>query len=382
MKCGMIVTSRIFKAVCTEQEFNKYEDQVMKSFVDLSQTTIWCPGTDCGKIVENVYTDAVEVQCTSCSIEFCFKCASEPHMPITCEMLEDWKKELASDDAAKKWIIRNTKKCPNCKVPVQKNGGCNHISCGSCGHGFCWLCLGDKETHGGTDAHIRQCNSIEDAIKRGAKMADLMGDSKKEDLYEEFEAERSNFYKYRYNSHQDSLDFNRKHLKTTEERCMTQSTANPIFRPHDFQFIIDIAKLVIKARRMLSYSYVYRFYLKGMNKQTFFDFIQGQLEQQLEVLNQHNEAAWLDYIELDKLGKPYLGEKWSKFKMTLVAHREATEVLFDKMTASIYAGLVEVADEADENDEMDYNFAGKNMTGKKWICSRCKQLNDPQDGYE
>ena len=68
--------------------------------------------------------------------------------------------------------------------------------------------------------------------------------------------------------------------------------------------------------------------------------------------------------------------------MTLVAHREATEVLFDKMTASIYAGLVEVADEADEDDEMDYNFSGKSMTGKKWICSRCKQLNDPQDGYE
>ena len=90
----------------------------MRSFVDLSQTCKWCPGTDCGKIVENSYADAVEVHCNACSKQFCFKCSDEPHMPIECEMLEDWKKELASDNAADKWIIRNTKKCPKCKVPV------------------------------------------------------------------------------------------------------------------------------------------------------------------------------------------------------------------------------------------------------------------------
>ena len=108
--------------------------------------------------------------------------------------------------------------------------------------------------------------------------------------------------------------------------------------------MIEIGKLVIKARRMMSYSYAYRYYLKGMNKQTFFDYIQGRLEQQLEVLNQHNETNWVNNIDLDIHGKPYPGEVWNKFKMTLVTHKEATEVLFDKMTASIYAGLVEVAE--------------------------------------
>ena len=48
--------------------------------------------------------------------------------------------------------------------------------------------------------------------------------------------------------------------------------SNPVFTPNDFQFLIDIAQLVVRARRMLSYSYAFRFYLKGMNKQTFFDF--------------------------------------------------------------------------------------------------------------
>ena len=59
---------------------------------------------------------------------------------------------------------------------------------------------------------------------------------------------------------------------------------------------------------MLSYSYAYRYFLKGMNKQTFFDFIQGQLEQQLEVLNQHNETRWIDKVDMTFDFKPYLGE--------------------------------------------------------------------------
>jgi hypothetical protein len=36
------------------------------------------------------------------------------------------------------------KQCPRCHVDIQKNGGCNHMSC-QCGHCFCWLCLGDFE---------------------------------------------------------------------------------------------------------------------------------------------------------------------------------------------------------------------------------------------
>jgi len=38
------------------------------------------------------------------------------------------------------WTVANTKQCPKCKIPIEKNKGCNHMTC-KCGFHFCWLCL-------------------------------------------------------------------------------------------------------------------------------------------------------------------------------------------------------------------------------------------------
>ena len=35
----------------------------------------------------------------------------------------------AQAEADAQWIINNTKPCPNCGSPIQKNEGCNHMTC-------------------------------------------------------------------------------------------------------------------------------------------------------------------------------------------------------------------------------------------------------------
>jgi hypothetical protein len=40
--------------------------------------------------------------------------------------------------------FREWKRCPNCRMFIQKDGGCNHITC-ECGHEFCFVCLADWE---------------------------------------------------------------------------------------------------------------------------------------------------------------------------------------------------------------------------------------------
>ncbi|KAK6744212.1 hypothetical protein RB195_011113 [Necator americanus] len=38
------------------------------------------------------------------------------------------------------WIQENSKKCPNCSIPIQKNGGCKKVICSACKTPFCWVC--------------------------------------------------------------------------------------------------------------------------------------------------------------------------------------------------------------------------------------------------
>ena len=43
-------------------------------------------------------------------------------------------------DLNKELINLTTKACPKCKKPIEKNGGCAHMTC-KCGHDFFWCCL-------------------------------------------------------------------------------------------------------------------------------------------------------------------------------------------------------------------------------------------------
>lgn len=41
---------------------------------------------------------------------------------------------------ATQWVRHHTQPCPGCGSRIQKNGGCNHMSCSVCRQQFCWVC--------------------------------------------------------------------------------------------------------------------------------------------------------------------------------------------------------------------------------------------------
>jgi hypothetical protein len=44
------------------------------------------------------------------------------------------------DEQAEAVISATTTPCPKCKVPIEKEGGCDHMTCAQCSYEFCFQC--------------------------------------------------------------------------------------------------------------------------------------------------------------------------------------------------------------------------------------------------
>ena len=81
-----------------------------------------------------------------CENAICTLCGDYYHFPIGCAEVRNWAKMVS--DQENQWIqIVQFKICPACKNPIEKNEGCNHMTC-RCKHEFCWICLKDWRAHG------------------------------------------------------------------------------------------------------------------------------------------------------------------------------------------------------------------------------------------
>ena len=84
---------------------------------------------------KNIFQDA---SC-KCGFHICWNCKKESHSPLPCSLVEKWNFLIQKDVSSDSWFIKNTKVCPSCKNPIEKNQGCDHMTC-KCRYEFCWKC--------------------------------------------------------------------------------------------------------------------------------------------------------------------------------------------------------------------------------------------------
>lgn len=107
----------------------RYNDIVEQEW--LNKNGIHCPTPNCPYtfIKKN---GLKSLKCPQCKQTHCAKCLNKHPINISCDK--------AATGANDQWKKQNTKQCPQCKVDIQKNEGCNHMTC-KCKHQFCWVCL-------------------------------------------------------------------------------------------------------------------------------------------------------------------------------------------------------------------------------------------------
>merc|ERR1719273_944075 len=156
--------------------------------------------------------DSPEVKC-DCGTVYCFSCQEVAHRPCPCDWAKTWLIKCSSEAENANWILANTKKCPKCQTQIEKNQGCNHMSCRSCKHEFCWLCKGDWKNHGTATGGYYKCNIYEKNKANGST-------SEEEQAQEDAntELERYTFHFTRYENHIDAIAQMKKTTETAEAR--------------------------------------------------------------------------------------------------------------------------------------------------------------------
>lgn len=84
----------------------------------------------------------VKLQCAGCGLEWCFKCHAPWHAGATCKAFQtgekafnDWSKGTRAETGD-----ANCRQCPICKIYIQRNTGCDHMTCSRCFSEFCYKC--------------------------------------------------------------------------------------------------------------------------------------------------------------------------------------------------------------------------------------------------
>jgi hypothetical protein len=93
--------------------------------------------------------------CSRCGQKTCIQHRVQMHTGQTCAQFDA--AQIQQPDLSASWIRKNTKSCPGCNQPIEKNNGCDAMrhcvygndrcrraGCdhgGHCGQAFCWQCL-------------------------------------------------------------------------------------------------------------------------------------------------------------------------------------------------------------------------------------------------
>jgi len=263
-KCTEIVTEEEVRAFVPEWE-EEYTTLQLRAFADEDGGCRWCPSPGCDRIAvigggEVVMNDGCTMVITcdgtkGCGLSFCVRCAGEPHAPVKCHDLELWTEKNRDQSLTMDWVLLNTKKCGGCGKRIEKNQGCNHMTC-KCGYEFCWVCGKEWKEHTGS---YYNCNQFVEGEGGDKGNSGNRGEREKElDKY-------LHFYK-RYLAHDRAQKFAEKQLSGildgTDARMVNYMKENNGTSWHEVEFLKDANKQLVDCRRTLKFTYVFAYYMK------------------------------------------------------------------------------------------------------------------------
>ncbi|KAL0950368.1 hypothetical protein HGRIS_010334 [Hohenbuehelia grisea] len=153
--CGVGIPYEILREHLSSAEETRVLRQSLVSHIQARPSKYrYCPTPDC-EVIYRPGPMGTVYQCPACLISICGACHAELHDGLSCA---DYQDELAGGSAAlERWRAENNiKQCPKCRADIEKNGGCNHITCANCKTHICWVCLKTFVASGDVYPHMNR----------------------------------------------------------------------------------------------------------------------------------------------------------------------------------------------------------------------------------
>lgn len=240
-----------------------------------------CPFPDCDNVVQFIGFDSdivanIEelkrllmiplVRCKS-NHQFCFGCNETAHAPCPCKVVQLWKIKCEDDSETLNWIQTNTKDCPRCHSLIEKNGGCNHMTCKSCTYNFCWICLGDWTAHKNNyrcDKYVPNEDSDVGKVRESL--------------------EKYMFYFNHFNNQRISHDKDKQILEIFENK-IKELQINSGVSWIESVFYKECVNALLECRESLKWSYAFLFYIPNCRGKQLIETAQWQLSNKVEQLS-------------------------------------------------------------------------------------------------
>ncbi|KAK9919207.1 hypothetical protein M0R45_027817 [Rubus argutus] len=333
--CGAVVFQDMINALASNEDREKYSRYFIRSYVEDNRKTKWCPAPGCDYAIDFIVgSGSYDVTCR-CSYSFCWNCTEEAHRPVDCGTVAKWILKNSAESENMNWILANSKPCPKCKRPIEKNQGCMHITCTPpCKFEFCWLCLGAWSEHGERTGGFYACNRYETAKQEG-----VYDEAEKRREMAKNSLERYTHYYERWATNQSSRQkaladlqqMQTVHLeKLSDIQCQPES---------QLKFITEAWLQIVECRRVLKWTYAYGYYLPEHEhaKRQFFEYLQGEAESGLERLHQCAEKELQVYLNEEDPPKDF-----NEFRTKLAGLTSVTRNYFENLVRALENGLSDV----------------------------------------
>ncbi|KAG4386797.1 hypothetical protein AAZX31_11G126300 [Glycine max] len=334
--CGAAIGQDMINLLVSDEDKQKYARYLLRSYIEDNKKSKWCPAPGCEYAVTFDAGSAgnYDVSCF-CSYGFCWNCTEEAHRPVDCGTVAKWILKNSAESENMNWILANSKPCPKCKRPIEKNQGCMHMTCTPpCKFEFCWLCVGAWSDHGERTGGFYACNRYEAAKQEG-----VYDDTERRREMAKNSLERYTHYYERWASNQSSRQkalADLQQMQTVHIEKLSDIQCQP---ESQLKFITEAWLQIIECRRVLKWTYAYGFYLPEHEhaKKQFFEYLQGEAESGLERLHQCAEKELQPFLSADDPSREF-----NDFRTKLAGLTSVTRNYFENLVRALENGLSDV----------------------------------------